>query len=116
MVPISDEHLGLIQRWLAGEVWHGSVGIRLVGGPYDGRQHIVDLDPDGTPQPVLRGGTFGGSMWHIYVAERDAFERSSWVYRYVGAEPRPDNRPDPHGTGGSEPLDPALPKILRGAS
>jgi hypothetical protein len=84
-----DEHLRLVQRWLAGDVVRGSVGIRLVGGPYDGRKQIVDLDAEGNPPPTVRGGTFGVGVWHVYVAGQDGEERSSWNYRYAGTEPRP---------------------------
>lgn len=41
----------LIHRWLAGEVVNNTVGIKLTGGPFNGRINIVQLDQDGLPPP-----------------------------------------------------------------
>ncbi|MGW2115163.1 hypothetical protein [Streptomyces zhihengii] len=64
----------LIHRWLAGEVVNNTVGIKLTGGPFDGRAKFVQLDQDGLPPARLharggRGQTPGNpAAWHIYEA------------------------------------------------
>lgn len=81
-----DAHLRLIHRWLSGDTVDGDAGIRLSGGPFDGRTRIVRLDGAGNPPPRTRGRS-GGTVWHVYVLESAPEGAASWVYRYHGTEP-----------------------------
>jgi hypothetical protein len=78
-------HMRLVRRWLRGEVVHGQVEIKIRGGPFDGRFHIVGLDRAGLPPARLRNGKMG--LWHVHVLAPDTHELSSWVYRHNGAQP-----------------------------
>jgi hypothetical protein len=78
-------HMRMIRRLLGGEVVDGEVGIKIRGGPFDGRTRIVRLDPDALPPARARSWRAG--VWHVYVLAPDAAEMSSWVYRYDGAQP-----------------------------
>lgn len=75
----------LIRRWLRGEVVHGQVGIKIRGGPFDGKIRIVGLDRAGLPPGRLRSWKAG--VWHVHVMMADAAELSSWIYRYDGTQP-----------------------------
>ncbi|MFI8917352.1 hypothetical protein ACIGW4_37915 [Streptomyces sp. NPDC053513] len=83
-----SEHMRIIDRWLAGEVVNNNVGIKVVGGPFDGRTKIVLLDGDGMPPAVIRasGGPAGPSR-HLYEAVRSAGVRAGWIYTYTGPAP-----------------------------
>jgi hypothetical protein len=78
-------HMRLIHRWLRGEVVQGAVGIRVRGGPFDGKIRIMRLDAEGVPPARTRAWKEGA--WQVYVLEPDAEENSSWIYRYDGAQP-----------------------------
>lgn len=78
-------HMRLVHRWLRGEVVHGQVGIKIGGGPFDGRIRIVGLDRAGLPPARLRSRRTG--VWHVHVLAPDAHEMSSWIYRYDGTQP-----------------------------
>jgi hypothetical protein len=65
----------LIDRWLRGEVAHGQVGIKIRGGPFDGRIRIVGLDRAGLPPARVRSWKTG--VWHMHVLAPDAHEMSS---------------------------------------
>ncbi|CAN3978434.1 hypothetical protein [Kitasatospora purpeofusca] len=63
------EHMRTIDRWLAGEVVNNAVGIKVVGGPFDGRIKIVLLGQDGTPPALIRAsGGPAGPTRHAYEA------------------------------------------------
>ncbi|MFF5503394.1 hypothetical protein [Streptomyces roseolus] len=83
-----SEHLALIRRWVAGETVNNAVGIKIVGGPVDGRTKIVLLDEDGTPPAVIRkSGGSAGPIRHAYEAVRSTDVRAGWIYAYTGPEP-----------------------------
>jgi hypothetical protein len=79
-------HLRLIRRWLRGEVVNNHVGIRVRGGPFDGRIRIMPLDESGRP-PARTRSRRSGQVWHVYTLVADANETSSWAYVYEGVEP-----------------------------
>lgn len=91
-----SEHMKTIARWLAGEVVNNTVGIRIVGGPFDGRTKIVTLSSDGTPPQRFRarggrhsmpaGQTSPGS-WHTYEAIPSTDASAGWTYAYAGSAP-----------------------------
>lgn len=82
----------LIHRWLAGEVVNNTVGIKLTGGPFNGRTKIVQLDRDGLPPARLRasgglGQTHGNpATRHIYTAVPAPDTAVGWAYGYAGAD------------------------------
>ncbi|MGW4781431.1 hypothetical protein ACWEPA_32830 [Streptomyces filamentosus] len=84
----NSEHMRIIDRWLAGEVVNNHVGIKVVGGPFDGRTKIMPLDGDGMPCAVLcaSGGPAGPSR-HLYEAVRSTDVRAGWIYAYIGPAP-----------------------------
>ncbi|MFF6794357.1 hypothetical protein ACFY9C_35410 [Streptomyces filamentosus] len=84
----NSEHMRIIDRWLAGEVVNNNVGIKVAGGPFDGRTKIVILGHDGTP-PARIGASGGpaGPTRHTYEAVRSADTRAGWIYTYTGPEP-----------------------------
>ena len=87
-----SEHMKLIHRWLVGEVVNNTVGIKVTGGPFNGRTKIVQLDRDGLPPARLRargglGQTTGNpAAWHIYTASPAPDTAAGWVYGYAGAD------------------------------
>ncbi|MFJ7250717.1 hypothetical protein ACIQWA_39585 [Kitasatospora sp. NPDC098652] len=84
----NSEHLTTIGRWLAGEVVNNTVGIKVAGGPFDGRTKIVLLSQDGTPPARIRAsGGPAGPARHAYEAVRSADTRAGWIYAYTGPEP-----------------------------
>lgn len=82
----------LIHRWLVVEVVNNTVGIKVTGGPFNGRTKIVQLDKDGLPPARLRargglGQTTGNpAAWHIYTASPAPDTAAGWVYGYAGAD------------------------------
>ncbi|MFD6248217.1 hypothetical protein [Streptomyces roseolus] len=81
-------HMKTIDRWLSGEVVNNAVGIKVVGGPFDGRTKIVFVGEDGTPPAVI--GTSGGPAGptrHAYKTVRSTVVRAGWIYAYTGPEP-----------------------------
>ncbi|WP_037906442.1 hypothetical protein [Actinacidiphila yeochonensis] len=91
-----SEHMRTIHRWLAGETVNNSVGIKIVGGPFDGRTKIVTLNPDGTPPQRFRarGGRrslpttqAGPADWHAYEATPSEDSPAGWIYTYTGPAP-----------------------------
>ncbi|MFI9787316.1 hypothetical protein ACIHEI_27995 [Kitasatospora sp. NPDC051984] len=84
----NSEHMRTIDRWLAGEVVNNTVGIKVVGGPFDGQTKIVLLGEDGRPPAVIRAsdGPAGPSR-HAYEAVRSTDVRAGWIYAYTGPEP-----------------------------
>ncbi len=80
-----DSHREIIGRWLRGEVVHGEVGVRLRGGPSDGKIKIVSRGDDGRPPHGLRTRRGLGS-WHLYLPAAEAAEMSGWIYLYAGEE------------------------------
>ena len=91
MADEETAHSRLIRRWLAGEVVNNHVGIKLRGGPFDGRIRIMQLDEAGSP-PLRTRGRRAVEVWHVYVLVAEPDEPSSWVYVYKGVEPA-DGRP-----------------------
>ncbi|MFF7279720.1 hypothetical protein [Streptomyces griseorubiginosus] len=90
MAAEESEHLQLIHRWLAGEVVNNHVGIKVVGGPSNGRTKIVQLGPDGTPPAQFR--TSGGRAepdHHLYEAVRSTDTPAGWVYSHIGIAATP---------------------------
>ncbi|MFJ7906769.1 hypothetical protein [Kitasatospora sp. NPDC096204] len=88
----NSKHRKTIDRWLAGEVVNNTVGIKVVGGPFDGRTKIVLLQPDGTPPtPIHASGGPAGATWHTYEAIRSAPTRAGWIYAYTGPKPTTDS-------------------------
>ncbi|MGW4896552.1 hypothetical protein ACWEQL_30505 [Kitasatospora sp. NPDC004240] len=84
----NSEHMRTVDRWLAGEVVNNTVGIKLVGGPFDGRTKIVLLGPDGTPPALIRAsGGPAGPTRHAYEAVHSTNTRAGWIYAYTGPEP-----------------------------
>ncbi|MFI8325627.1 hypothetical protein [Streptomyces sp. NPDC085529] len=78
----------LIRRWVEGETVNNAVGIKIVGGPADGRTKIVLLDEHGMPPAVIRKS--GGSADPIrsaYEAVRSTDVRAGWIYAYTGPGP-----------------------------
>ncbi|MEU4777328.1 hypothetical protein [Micromonospora sp. NPDC023633] len=83
-----SEHMKTIRRWLAGETVNNTVGIKIVGGPFEGRTKIVHLHQDGTPPSPLRAtGGPAGPTRHIYEAVRSSDSPSGWIYTHLRAEP-----------------------------
>lgn len=90
MAAEESEHMQLIRRWLAGEVVNSIVGIKVVGGPFNGRTKIVQLGPDGAPPAQLRtSGGRAGPDHHIYAAVRSTAAPARWIYSHVGIDPAP---------------------------
>ncbi|MFC8454411.1 hypothetical protein [Kitasatospora sp. NPDC057223] len=84
----NSEHMKTIDRWLAGEVVNDTVGIKVVGGPFDGRTKIVHLGQDGTPPALIRAsGGPAGPTRHAYEVVRSTDVRAGWIYAYTGREP-----------------------------
>ncbi|MEU9859041.1 hypothetical protein [Streptomyces sp. NPDC047974] len=81
----NSEHMKTIDRWLVGEVVNNTVGIKVVGGPFDGHTKIVLLGPDGTPStPIHASGGPAGTTRHVYEAVRSTDTRAGWIYAYTG--------------------------------
>lgn len=82
----------LIHRWLAGEVVNNTVGIKVTGGPFNGRTKIVQLDQDGLPPARLRARGGRGqapgnpAAWHTYEAVPAPDTAAGWTYGYAGAD------------------------------
>ena len=71
MATEGAEHMKTVNRWLAGETVNNTVGIRVVGGPFEGRTKIVHLRQDGMPPSLLRAsGGPAGPTRHVYEAVR----------------------------------------------
>jgi hypothetical protein len=87
-VTAPGEHQDLIRRWLAGEVVGNQVGIKIVGGPFDGRTKIVGLDQNQKPPPGFRasGGPVG-PIRHLYEVAPSSSAASGWIYAHIGADP-----------------------------
>lgn len=87
-----SEHLTLIRRWLAGEVVNNTVGIKIVGGPFNGQTKIVELDQAGLPPEAFRGrpgqapGPWNRAAKHTYLAAWAPGTSAGWVYEYVGVD------------------------------
>jgi len=85
-------HLALIRRWLAGEVVNDTVGIKIVGGPFNGRTKIVELNQRGLPPAGFRGrpgrapGPWNPAAKHTYKAVRSSDTSAGWIYEYVGVD------------------------------
>lgn len=78
---------------LGGEVVNDEVGIRLRGGPFDGRIRIMPLDSPGRP-PARTKGRRSLRVWHVYLLAAEPTEASSWIYVYAGDELVDDPTPD----------------------
>ncbi|MFF9340321.1 hypothetical protein ACF1CG_11285 [Streptomyces sp. NPDC014773] len=78
--------MALIRRWVAGETINNAVGIKIVGGPADGRTKIVLLNEDGTPPAVIRKSGGSAGPRHAYEAVRSTDVRAGWIYSYTGPE------------------------------
>ncbi|MFF7543018.1 hypothetical protein ACFZCU_05180 [Streptomyces canus] len=90
MAAEESEHMQLIHRWLAGEVVNNNVGIKVVGGPSNGRTKIVQLGSDGTPPAQFRtSGGRAGPDRHLYEAVRCTNAPAGWVYSHIGIDPTP---------------------------
>ena len=87
--PAETAALEWIRRCLRGEIVGRDVGIRLVGGPSDGRTKIVTLDENGHPPERLRTRRGGEDAltWHVYGLTADLSAPSGWIYRYAGRHP-----------------------------
>jgi hypothetical protein len=70
-----------LRRVLGGEVVNNEVGIRLRGGPFDGRIRIMPVDAAGSPPLRIRGRR-SVQVWHVYVLAAEPAEASSWIYLY----------------------------------
>ncbi|MET9919223.1 hypothetical protein ABZZ04_19310 [Streptomyces sp. NPDC006435] len=87
-----SEHLTLIRRWLAGEIVNNTVGIKIVGGPFDGRTKIVELGQAGLPPAGFRGrpgrapGPWNPTAEHAYLAVRAPGTSAGWIYEYAEAD------------------------------
>jgi hypothetical protein len=90
------EHMRMIRRWLAGETVNNTVGIKIVGGPFDGRTKIVTLSSDGTPPQRFRARPgrhslpatqAGPADWHAYEAAASNNSPAGWIYTYAGPAP-----------------------------
>jgi hypothetical protein len=83
-----SEHMKIIHRWLAGEVVNNHVGIKVVGGPFEGRTKIVRLDQSLRPPLRLRAsGGPAGPTKHVYEAIPSTAATAGWHYSYVGPDP-----------------------------
>ncbi|MFD8825739.1 hypothetical protein ACFV1C_25725 [Streptomyces sp. NPDC059605] len=88
----NSEHLTLIRRWLAGEIVNNTVGIKIVGGPFDGRTKIVELSQAGLPPAGFRGrpgrapGPWNPAAEHTYLAVRAPSTSAGWIYEYAEAD------------------------------
>jgi hypothetical protein len=80
-------HMRLIRRWLKGEIVNGAVGIKVTGGPFDGRIRIMWLDASGQPPALTRGRRGPSQVWHVYRFASEPDEYSSWIYVYEGTQP-----------------------------
>ncbi|WP_157856171.1 hypothetical protein [Actinacidiphila yeochonensis] len=92
MAAEDSEHMTTVNRWLTGETVNNTVGIPVVGGPFEGRTKIVHLLQDGTPPSPLRasGGPAGPNR-HVYEAVRSTDAPAGWIYAHTGAEPATDS-------------------------
>ncbi|MEU4096938.1 hypothetical protein [Streptomyces sp. NPDC026673] len=92
----NSEHLALIRRWLAGETVNNTVGIEIVGGPFNGRTKIVVLNQAGLPPEGFRGrpgrtsGPWNPAAKHIYLAVRAPYTSAGWIYEYAGIDTAAD--------------------------
>jgi hypothetical protein len=82
-MPSGDSHRELIRRWLHGETINGHVGVRLHGGPSNGRTKVVQVGDRERPPDRLRVRRGGGS-WHLYLLAADPAQESAWIYHYGG--------------------------------
>ncbi|GAA3281039.1 hypothetical protein GCM10010260_84340 [Streptomyces filipinensis] len=91
-----SEHMKVVHRWLTGEVVNNTVGIKLTGGPFNGRTKIVQLNQDGLPPSRLRArGGQGQGPWnpaarHIYTPVRAPGAPAGWTYEYTGVDTSTD--------------------------
>ncbi|MFJ1796590.1 hypothetical protein [Kitasatospora griseola] len=88
----NSEHLTLIRRWLAGEIVNNTVGIKIVGGPFNGRTKIVELDQTGLPPTGFRvragqaPGPGNPAAKHTYLAVRAPDTSAGWIYEHTEAD------------------------------
>ncbi|MFI8818002.1 MULTISPECIES: hypothetical protein [unclassified Streptomyces] len=88
----NSEHLALICRWLAGEIINNTVGVKIVGGPFNGRTKIVELDQAGQPPAGFRSrpgrapGPWNPAARHTYLAVRAPDTPAGWIYEYTEAD------------------------------
>jgi hypothetical protein len=86
-----SRHLGLIAQWVRGEVIDNTVGIKVRGGPFNGRTRIVELDE--RHQPPQRQRARGSrkhppiNVWHVYNLMPAPDTTAGWSYDYAGTEP-----------------------------
>ncbi|MGW3917226.1 hypothetical protein ACWEBX_37925 [Streptomyces sp. NPDC005070] len=67
-----------------------TLGIKVVGGPFNGQTKIVQLSPDGTPPTPLRAsGRRAGRDHHIYEAVRAADAPAGWICSHTSIDPTP---------------------------
>ncbi|MBC9719539.1 hypothetical protein H9Y04_44300 [Streptomyces sp. TRM66268-LWL] len=84
-------HLAFFRRWLAGETVNNAVGIKIVGGPFNGRTKIVQLDQAGLPPAGFRGrpgrapGPWNPDIKHTYLAVRAPDTSAGWIYEHTKA-------------------------------
>ncbi|MFE9121337.1 hypothetical protein [Streptomyces sp. NPDC007172] len=87
----------VVHRWLAGEAVNNTVGIKLTGGPFNGRTKIVQLDQDGLPPARLRArGGQGQGPWnpaarHTYTPVAAPDTPAGWTYEYTGIDASTDD-------------------------
>lgn len=97
-------HLDLIARWVRGEIVDNTVGIKVRGGPFNGRTRIVELDQ--RDQPPQRQRARGSrkhppvDVWHVHELISAPDTTARWAYHYAGTEPFDVTRhiADPTGT------------------
>ncbi|MEU4172752.1 hypothetical protein AB0F46_38430, partial [Streptomyces sp. NPDC026665] len=83
--------LALIARWVRGEVVDNTVGIKVRGGPFNGRTRIVELNE--RHQPPQRQRARGSrkhppiDVWHVYDLMPAPDTTAGWSYDYAGTEP-----------------------------
>ncbi|MFJ3672520.1 hypothetical protein ACIPSE_39285 [Streptomyces sp. NPDC090106] len=92
----NSEHLALVRRWLAGKAVNNTVGIKIVGGPFNGRTKIVELDQSGLPpagfpgRPGRTPGSWNPAAKHIYLAVGAPDTTLVWHYEYAGIDTAAD--------------------------
>ncbi|MGW8327478.1 hypothetical protein ACWGLE_06195 [Streptomyces sp. NPDC055897] len=84
--------MNVVHRWLAGEVVNSTVGIKLTGGPFNGRTKIVQLGRDGLPPARLRSrdgqgqGPWKPAARHTYTSVPAPHTPAGWTYEYTGVD------------------------------
>ncbi|MER5880385.1 hypothetical protein ABT119_31255 [Streptomyces sp. NPDC001910] len=91
MSGVNSGHLALIARWVRGEVVDNTVGIKVRGGPFNGRIRIVELNERHQPPQRQRARGSRGhppiDVWHVYDLMPAPDSTAGWSYDYAGTEP-----------------------------